>query len=59
MNLSDKAILSIQVSGFMVALLVLPFMHGLAQALFSAGFTVHFIGDMFRLRKDGILKWPF
>lgn len=57
--LSDKQILVIQVVGFLAALAILPFLHGLPQALFSTAFAVHFIGDMFRLRKDGILKWPF
>lgn len=56
MKLSDKAILAIQVSGFIGALAVLPFMHGWAQALFSTGFAVHFIGDLFRLDKDGVIN---
>ena len=54
-NLSDKVILTIQVSGFMMALAMLPAMHGLFQVLFAVGFTVHFIGDLFRLHKDGVI----
>ena len=55
MNLSDKKILVIQVSGFLVALAFLPFLRGWSQLLFSAAFTAHFIGDMFRLHKDGLI----
>ncbi len=51
--LTDKQILITQVAGFVGALIVLPFMHGVAQVLFSLGFTVHFVGDLFRLHKDG------
>lgn len=57
--LSDKQILVIQVAGFLSALPFLFFMHGLPQVLFSTAFAVHFVGDMFRLYKDGKLKWPF
>lgn len=53
--LSDIQILVIQVAGFVAALAFLPFMHGLVQVLFSSAFAVHFIGDMFRLRKDKVI----
>ncbi len=53
--MSDKAILRIQVAGFVTALLILPFFHNTAQILFSTAFTVHFVGDILRLRKDGVI----
>lgn len=55
MKLPNWAILTIQVSGFVFALTLLPFMHGLVQKLFAAGFTVHFVGDLLRLKKDGVI----
>jgi hypothetical protein len=54
-NLSDKQILVIQTTGFIAALIALPFFHGIGQILFSVAFAVHFIGDMFRLHKDGVI----
>jgi hypothetical protein len=53
--MSNKAILAIQVTGFLAALALLPFMHSLGQLLFSGAFAVHFVGDLFRLHKDGII----
>lgn len=53
--MSDKTILAIQVGGFAAAVVILPFMHGGAQILFSLAFAVHFVGDIFRLRKDGVI----
>lgn len=53
--MSDRTILILQVSGFVAALVTLPFLHGLVQGLFAAAFTVHFIGDVFRAHKDGII----
>jgi hypothetical protein len=55
MNLSDKQILIIQTAGFVAALAFLPFFHGIGQILFSLAFAVHFIGDMLRLHKDGVI----
>jgi hypothetical protein len=54
-NLSDKQILLIQTAGFVAALAVLPFLHGVSQVLFSIAFAVHFVGDMLRLHKDGVI----
>lgn len=53
--MSDKTILTIQVSGFLTALAILPFIHGWQQIVFAVGFTIHFIGDLFRLHKDGLI----
>jgi hypothetical protein len=53
--MSDKTILAIQIAGFVMALAVLPFMHGWAQVLFSSAFAVHFVGDLLRLHKDKII----
>lgn len=53
--MSDKLILTVQVAGFLTALAVLPFLHGTAQALFATAFAVHFIGDLMRLKKDGVI----
>jgi hypothetical protein len=55
MNLTDKQILAIQTAGFIVALAVLPFFHGIGQVLFSIAFAVHFVGDVLRLHKDGVI----
>ncbi len=55
MSLTDKQILVIQTVGFVVALAILPFLHGIGQVLFSLAFAVHFIGDLFRLHKDGVI----
>ncbi len=52
---TDKKILAVQISGFMAALAVLPFLHGLSQILFSTFFAVHFVGDVLRLKKDGVI----
>jgi len=53
--MTDRTILILQVSGFVAALAILPFLHGWSQGLFAAAFTVHFIGDMFRAHKDGVV----
>jgi hypothetical protein len=53
--MTDKQILIIQTAGFVVALAVLPFLHGISQVLFSLAFAVHFVGDMLRLHKDGVI----
>lgn len=53
--MTDRTILILQVSGFVAALAVLPFIHGRLQGLFAVAFTVHFIGDIFRAHKDGIV----
>lgn len=53
--MSDGTILAIQVGGFVGALVVLPFLHGPAQILFSVCFSVHFVGDLLRLKKDGVI----
>jgi len=54
-KVSDTNILAIQVSGFLSALILLPLFHGLPQVLFATAFSLHFIGDMMRLKKDGLL----
>jgi hypothetical protein len=54
-NLTDKQILIIQTAGFIAALAFLPFFHGIGQILFSLAFAVHFIGDVLRLHKDGVI----
>lgn len=53
--MSDKLILTVQVSGFLVALVLLFFLHGTAQLLFALAFAVHFVGDLMRLKKDGVI----
>jgi len=53
--MTDKQILLIQTAGFVAALVVLPFLHGVSQVLFSIAFAVHFVGDMLRLHKDGVI----
>lgn len=53
--MNDKVILTVQVTGFLIALAILPFLHGWAQLLFAGAFTVHFIGDLMRLKKDGVI----
>jgi hypothetical protein len=55
MKFSDKTILVIQTAGFVAALAVLLFLRGLSQVLFSVAFAVHFVGDMLRLKKDGVI----
>lgn len=52
---SDKVILTVQVTGFLSALAILFFLHGWTQALFAAAFSVHFAGDLMRLKKDGLI----
>ncbi len=54
-NLSDKQILVIQATGFVMALALLPFLRGWFQWGFSIAFAIHFVGDLFRLHKDGII----
>lgn len=51
----DKVILTLQVTGFIAALAILPFLHGVARFLFSIAFAVHFVGDILRARKDGVI----
>lgn len=53
--MSDRFILTLQVTGFLAALAFLPFMHGFTQVVFSTAFSVHFIGDLLRLKKDGLI----
>lgn len=53
--MSDNVILAIQVGGFAVAVAALPFMSGAAQAVFAVALGVHVLGDVLRLRKDGLL----
>jgi len=53
--MNDKGILTIQVAGFVGALVILPFLHSVGQILFSVAFAVHFVGDVFRLHKDGVI----
>lgn len=53
--MSDKLILTVQVAGFLAAIAILLFLNGTAQALFATAFAVHFIGDLMRLKKDGVI----
>ena len=52
--MSDKTILTLQVSGFLAAP-VLWFFHA-PHALFIIAFGVHLVGDIFRAKKDGLLN---
>ena len=47
--------MTLQVSGFAGAAVLLGFAHGWAQFLFVAAFGVHLAGDLLRLKKDGVI----
>jgi hypothetical protein len=53
-EIPEKLIISLQVSGFVVAFGMLFFLPSPANFIFGAAFTVHFVGDLLRFLKDGL-----